>query len=433
MSVVFDPSAIIKRVLPKDGSDLLTKDTQFKDKFKKSLLRLDWFSGKDLNKAIDKTLTFYKGKMQELKGEGVKTFKSEAINGGKLLEARVSDLVIEKASEDIKERYAGAKYIWLPSDADVPDSDHMLKYGQTFIVGDGEQPGERYGCRCGMEILTDEASKDTPDTLKLPSNKKNLLKEYKAGQGGQITAGIGKSSQIQEKTQGGQENGVNGAVKETKTEKYPPLADEYIDGFTKDKFTSKETGVAKYYTGTGYKNMNFIAKGDEVSTSANKEWLMQERDNIKTLQAMIEKNELPQTMLYRFLKREEIEAVFKEVTNNIYGSLGKIGNRVDREQAIEKIKKAALPIEYKQFVSTTRDKTVEFGETSIVKLNIKVPKGTKGLPLEHISSYGINRGAKNEKEVLLNIGTKLKIEDVRFNESANYGYGRFEVDVIVVN
>jgi hypothetical protein len=93
MSVIFDPSAIVKKVLPRDRTDLLTKDLKFKDSLKKSLLRLNWFSGKDLNKTIDNTLSFYKDKMKELKGEGTKAFKSEAINDGKLLEARVSNLI----------------------------------------------------------------------------------------------------------------------------------------------------------------------------------------------------------------------------------------------------------------------------------------------------------------------------------------------------
>ena len=51
-------------------------------------------------------------------------------------------------------------YRWLPSDAKNPDPEHQLLYGKIFRVGEGDKegnmPGERYGCRCGIEWLTDE-------------------------------------------------------------------------------------------------------------------------------------------------------------------------------------------------------------------------------------------------------------------------------------
>jgi hypothetical protein len=97
--------------------------------------------------------------MKVLKSEGDRSFKKDAVNDAKLLYARLSDLVVEKASEEIKEKYAGKKYIWIPSDAEEQDPVHALNYGKTFVVGEGEQPGERWGCRCGMEILADEDDK----------------------------------------------------------------------------------------------------------------------------------------------------------------------------------------------------------------------------------------------------------------------------------
>ncbi|MDR3112766.1 MAG: hypothetical protein LBU09_00135 [Endomicrobium sp.] len=173
MAIVFNPRKIVNKVLPKAGEDLLTGNLRFKDKFKQSLLRLDYITNKDLKHTIDGSLKFYKGKISELKGEGVKNYKAEALNGGKLLNARLSDLVVEKASADIKEKYAGKKYVWLPSDAEEQDMVHALNYGKTFTVGEGEQPGERYGCRCAMEIL-DVDGKDTPDIYKSKPQAKAL-------------------------------------------------------------------------------------------------------------------------------------------------------------------------------------------------------------------------------------------------------------------
>jgi len=63
-----------------------------------------------------------------------------------------------------------------------------------------------------MEILTDEKTEDTPDILKFSSHGKTTAK----------IAGVSKGLQSQGKTQGGQENGGNGAVKEAKVEKYTP-------------------------------------------------------------------------------------------------------------------------------------------------------------------------------------------------------------------
>lgn len=73
---------------------------------------------------------------------------------------RVQNEIVFQVSNEIKDQYHGEFYVWLPSDADEPDPEHQLNYGKTFQIGDGEQPGDRYGCRCGMEILVDDSSLD---------------------------------------------------------------------------------------------------------------------------------------------------------------------------------------------------------------------------------------------------------------------------------
>lgn len=68
---------------------------------------------------------------------------------------RVQNNAVFAISESIKENYSGEFYEWLPSDADEPDPEHQLNYGKIFQVGVGEMPGDRYGCKCGMNILVD--------------------------------------------------------------------------------------------------------------------------------------------------------------------------------------------------------------------------------------------------------------------------------------
>lgn len=74
----------------------------------------------------------------------------------KLLINRVQNEIVTQIKEDIKYKYRGEKYRWLPSDAEEPDPEHQLKYGNIYTIGEGEMPGDRYGCKCGMEILTDD-------------------------------------------------------------------------------------------------------------------------------------------------------------------------------------------------------------------------------------------------------------------------------------
>lgn len=74
----------------------------------------------------------------------------------KQLIQRVQNEVLYQVKNEIKTQYEGELYEWLPSDAEEPDPEHQLKYGEIFQVGVGEMPGDRYGCRCGMRILVKE-------------------------------------------------------------------------------------------------------------------------------------------------------------------------------------------------------------------------------------------------------------------------------------
>lgn len=82
--------------------------------------------------------------------------KKKLLANPKQLIQRVRNSVLWQITQGIKEKYKGEKYRWLPSEANEPDPEHQLNYGKTFIVGQGEMPGDRPGCQCGIEILVDE-------------------------------------------------------------------------------------------------------------------------------------------------------------------------------------------------------------------------------------------------------------------------------------
>lgn len=93
-------------------------------------------------------------------GESKTTAKKDTLNKKKLIINRVKNLVVNEIANDIKLNYKGEKYIWLPSTATNPDPVHQLNYGKTFIVGQGEMPGDRYGCLCGMQVLVNDDQLD---------------------------------------------------------------------------------------------------------------------------------------------------------------------------------------------------------------------------------------------------------------------------------
>jgi len=105
-----------------------------------------------------KVLKSYKKKYNELIKEGMSKGKAieETFNNKDLLVQRVENTIVFEVKEEIKDRYWGEFYRWLPSSADEPDPLHQVKYGEIFQIGKGEMPGDRPGCQCGMEILVSE-------------------------------------------------------------------------------------------------------------------------------------------------------------------------------------------------------------------------------------------------------------------------------------
>ncbi len=120
---------------------------------------IDFIDEKEISSVVLKTLKQYR-KRYEVEKETLNAAdaKEETLNDKKLLVQRVENSVVNQIANEIEDQYNGEFYIWLPSDADIPDPEHQLNYGKKFKLGDGEKPGDRYGCRCGMDILVKDTN-----------------------------------------------------------------------------------------------------------------------------------------------------------------------------------------------------------------------------------------------------------------------------------
>ena len=167
MSIIFDPSSMLKRIAPASKiKRMVTSRMSLKRTILSSIgtdeIPIDNGS---LAKVARKTLQGYKERVAKAvvdddfkRAAGVEK-KLEILDDPKQLIQRVQNEVVFQVHEGIKEKYAGQKARWLPSDADEPRPEHQANYGKEYIIGegiDGIEPGDEYGCRCGVEILTDE-------------------------------------------------------------------------------------------------------------------------------------------------------------------------------------------------------------------------------------------------------------------------------------
>lgn len=152
--IKYDPAALIRKIAPEKK---LKKLIGPKLTLKKAALSfvddLDVVSKKSVVDVALKTIKAYKKRVKddpELRGD--------LVADPRQLVQRVQNEVLLQVTESIREKYSGEFYRWTPSDAEEPDPEHQLNYGKTFKIGDGEMPGDRYGCRCGMEILVEDSS-----------------------------------------------------------------------------------------------------------------------------------------------------------------------------------------------------------------------------------------------------------------------------------
>lgn len=170
MGTRFDPADWLARVLPKnfEKSGLLSENLSIKQRYLKALVRATSLSGKEITEEVYKMVDFYEKKEAELKAAGVRAYKQEALNDQALLKQRIKNMLVYTEVQEQRKAHKGQWYRWLPSNATTPDPEHALLYGKIFLEGTGDKqgnmPGERYGCQCGIEWLS-EAEYEEPLTF----------------------------------------------------------------------------------------------------------------------------------------------------------------------------------------------------------------------------------------------------------------------------
>lgn len=166
--IKYDPKQLLKKIAPKSKIENMLKGNVT---LKKTALNfVDAAADKDIGvldkKAVAtvalKTIRNYNERIANatlaagLDRSAGKEKREELLDDPKLLIQRVQNEVLMQVSAGIREQYGDEYAVWDPSDAEEPDPEHQANYGETFLISEGingEIPGERIGCLCGMTIL----------------------------------------------------------------------------------------------------------------------------------------------------------------------------------------------------------------------------------------------------------------------------------------
>ena len=171
MSIIFDPKAMLKKVAPKAKIKRMVKGNFG---LKRSILanigtdEIPIDNGSLAKVARDTLMGYQQRVAKEVVENDFETaagdsLAKEILADPKQLIQRVQNEVVYQVHQGIKTKYAGQKARWLPSDAEEPRPEHQKNYGKVYTIGegiDGVEPGDEYGCKCGVEILTDETQLD---------------------------------------------------------------------------------------------------------------------------------------------------------------------------------------------------------------------------------------------------------------------------------
>lgn len=163
MSIIFDPRNMLKKIAPiRKVEKILSGRVTVK---RTALSFLDDVEGIDKKQVLDvalKTVKSYKARIKAAE-DAAGEIKAEIVDDPKLLINRVQNEIVFQMHEGIRRNYRGQRARWLPSDADEPRPEHQLNYGKEYIIGEGIngiEPGDEYGCKCGVEILDETGQLD---------------------------------------------------------------------------------------------------------------------------------------------------------------------------------------------------------------------------------------------------------------------------------
>lgn len=149
MTIRYFPEKLLAKIAPaKKVENLITSKAGLRKTALSFVNDIDFLDKKAIADVALKTIKGYKERIKD-----DPDVKADIVDDPVQLVQRVQNEVVFQVAQGIADKYDGEFYVWLPSDADEPDPEHQLNYGETFQIGVGEMPGDRYGCRCGMEIL----------------------------------------------------------------------------------------------------------------------------------------------------------------------------------------------------------------------------------------------------------------------------------------
>lgn len=166
MSIVFDPQSMLKKIAPERKiKKILSNRMTVKQTALDFLDDADFI---DKDQVVDVALKTVKGYKERIKtadadDDSGSEVKSDILDDPKQLIQRVQNEVVFQVHDIIKTNYGGEIGVWLPSSADEPRPEHQLNYGKQYVIGegiDGVEPGDEYGCQCGVEILTNDTQLD---------------------------------------------------------------------------------------------------------------------------------------------------------------------------------------------------------------------------------------------------------------------------------
>lgn len=171
MSIIFDPTKMLRRIAPVAK---IKRMVSGKLSLKRTILasigteEIPIDNG-SLASVARKTLSGYQERVakeiaeNDFEKAAGTALQKQIVADPKQLIQRVQNEVIFQIHNGIKEKYGGQRARWLPSSAEEPRPEHQKNYGKVYVIGegiDGVEPGDEYGCQCGVEIITDETTLD---------------------------------------------------------------------------------------------------------------------------------------------------------------------------------------------------------------------------------------------------------------------------------
>lgn len=285
------PDRLLREVLGVGWArkNILGRDYSLKNEVKRALLKADVMTERQIDSMADKVTDFYISKAERLQAEGIKAYRKEAINNEKLMKERVEMAVTYYEVDKEAKAHEGGFYRWLPSEAKEPEPEHALLYGKVFKVGEGDKDGnmpmQRYGCRCGIEWLSDEtAEKELPENKAVEAVEEEEIKTAVDMERFRRSAELHVNSGVWT---------VNFWQKEDKERIYINLADRRLDDDTVFYFYKGKDGEAK----TSF-------KADYWRGRTNQFW-----DAVETMKAMAEKYPFEEIKKYFEILKKRLKGV----------------------------------------------------------------------------------------------------------------------------